>query len=79
MRPEVPPKSGVQCAKVKIRVDFYPHLGELDYSFIAWEHPSAEVVKNAVWSHYDQHHIGMAAQDMVAQLYDHLKMFPEPF
>jgi len=37
------------------------------------------LLRNATWSHYDKEHIGMASQDLVAQLFDTIKAFPEPF
>jgi len=79
MRPEVSAHPDINVTKIKVRIDFYPHAGELDYSFIAWHHPMGVLLRNATWSHYDKEHIGMASQDLVAQLFDTIKAFPEPF
>lgn len=70
---------GVNVTRIKIRVDFFPHAGELDYSFIAWHHPHAVLIRNELWSHYDRHHVGMAAQDIVAEIYSAIRATPDPF
>lgn len=77
--PEKSRAQDIPVTRIQVRVDFFPHAGELDISFIAWHHPMGVLVKNEIWSHYDAAHIGMAAHDMVAQLYDLMKAFPEPF
>lgn len=78
-RAELVQQPDMNVAKIKVRIDFYPHLGELDYSLIAWHHPMGVLIKNEVWSHYDKWHVGMAAQDVVAHVYDILREVPEPF
>ena len=78
-RVEVVQQPDMNVCKIKVRIDFYPYLGELDYSLIAWHHPMGVIIKNVVWSHYDKYHVGMAAHDLVARIYDILKTTPEPF
>lgn len=70
---------GLSVVRIKIRCDFYVDLGELDFSFIAWEHPGAILLRNEIWSHYDQLHIGMAALDMTSLVYETIKQIPDPF
>lgn len=65
--------------RIKIRLDHYPTLGEVDFSFIAWEHPGAFLLRNELWSHYDRAHAGMAALDMVAMTYSAIRVIPDPF
>lgn len=69
----------VEVARISIRIDFFPAQGELDVSFVAWQHPEGVLLRNEIWSHYDEYHSGMAGVDMVAQIYDAIKLLPEPF
>lgn len=68
-----------QVLRVKVRMDYYPRLGELDTAIVARSFPGGAVVRNNVFSWYDRYHVGIAAHDLVSQLYDTLKVFPEPF
>lgn len=69
----------VEVARITIRMDYFPSQGELDVSFVAWQHPDGVLLRNEIWSHYDEHHVGIAGNDMVARIYDVLKSIPEPF
>lgn len=79
---EPPDRSSVpnlDSVRIKIRIDFYPAFGELDFSFIAWHHPDSHLIRNELWSHYDQAHIGMAALDITAMIYAAIREIPDPF
>lgn len=68
-----------EVLRIKVRLDYFPRLGELDTNLIARSFPGGAVVRNNLFSWYDRYHVGIAGHDLVAQLYDTLKVFPEPF
>lgn len=79
-RAEEPVHPDIPCIRIKIRLDYFPTEGELDYSLIAWEQPAGNLIANRIWSTYDKWHSGLAPADLVAHVLDVLKMSPEePF
>lgn len=72
-------QAGLPCVRVKVRIDYWPLSGELDFSLVAWETPEARLVSNRVWATYDDAHIGMAPLDITASIYDALDLVPAPF
>jgi hypothetical protein len=74
-----PVSSGIRVCRATIRVDFYPDEGELDFTILAGDGAGGIVLGPIMWAHYDRHHVGIAAADMMAALYNYLKLFPDPF
>lgn len=68
-----------EVIRVKIRVDFYPADGILDYSIIGWQQPRGELLLNQCSHRYDANHIGMAPLDLTAHLWSVIRATPEPF
>lgn len=72
-------QTGVPIVRLKVRIDYYPVSGDLDFSLVGWEHPEGRLVVNNIWGSYDASHRGMAAADIVASVYSALEIFPDPF
>lgn len=66
-------------ASMQMVACFYPATGELDVTFTAWLWPTGEEIVRTEWTHYDSHHVGMAAPDMVARIFEGIQLLPEPF
>lgn len=71
--------TGIPVVRIKVRIDFYPIEGELDYSVVAWSQPGGALLANVVWGTYDQWHRHLAPADIVAILIEHLRCEPDPF
>lgn len=70
---------GVPVVRLKIRLDYFPQSGELDYSVIAWDHPGGKLLANEIWATYDRWHAGLAPADLVAIIVGQLRLEPDPF
>lgn len=75
--PSRPP--GLEVVRIDVRVDYFPVLGELDFSLAGWKFPEAEVICTERWSTYDQWHAQLAGHDLCAALCAMLKVGPDPF